>query len=135
MLPLEQINSEMNLTNTLLLGVFSSKTFSYYRNLGVFNYSTLYGKVGANPLPWFEKIEKDHPNYMTTWFIKEIANMMEWAKTILFVLDDVHFPISLERSITCRELYMICSQPHLFEKTTFVKGDIVIDFDKNLVLS
>jgi hypothetical protein len=55
------------------------------------------------------------------------------AQMIIFILDDIRFPIS-KSSITCQELELICEDGELFDKTIFVKGENVIDFDKNLVL-
>ena len=104
---------------TIVLGVFSTITFRYINKLpNVYGYGTFH--------EW-------HSNRYAT-ILEQVEMAGHIADMIIFILDDVHFPIDPSISITCKELELICKDDELFNKTVFVKGDNVIDFDKNLVL-
>jgi hypothetical protein len=103
--------------NTLLLGIFSTETFHYFYTTDCENYRNLV------------------PRYPKATSVIDIVKCGAIdADKIIFILDDIHFPIDIDKSITCHELYLICSDEKLFNKTIFVKGENVIDFDKNIVL-
>lgn len=105
---------------TIVLGVFNTKTFSYFRAQDdeiVHTYSSFLNWYRADKWKTIEVVE----------------NACNKADMIIFILDDVHFPIDPSKSITCRELELICQNDVFFNKTTFVKGENVIDFDRNLV--
>lgn len=105
----------------ILLGVFSTDVFEWGRSsLPVFTYGTFDAVIDG---------DVDFNNIMDT--VKRAA---EKASRIVFILDDVHFPIDVDRSVTCGELKLICDNDELFNKTIFVKGENVITFDKNLVI-
>lgn len=110
--------------DTIVLGVFSTSTFGYISNLkNVYGYSKF--------TQWY----KDEPDYINTTIVDFVRHACEIAGMIIFILDEVHFPINPKKSHTCRELLLICENDHFFDKTVFVKGENVIDFDKNLVLN
>ena len=67
--------------------------------------------------------------------IEEVNDAAGRYNQIIFVLDDIQFPISTGSSFTCMELELICNNEEFFNKTIFVKGENVIEFDKNLVLN
>lgn len=103
---------------TIVLGVFDTVTFRYF--------------VIQRRAISYSRFE-DWSAYEESLFTKvEIA--CEMADKIIFVLDDVHFPIDPQESITCMELKIVCDNKDFFNKTVFVKGDNIIDFDKNLVI-
>lgn len=100
----------------IVLGVFSTDTFRYFENMpDVVGFGTFY--------EWKKGMK----------IMESVHNAAKWAELIIFVLDDVHFPINVERSITCKELVLICTNDTLYNKTIFVKGDNVIEFDRNLI--
>jgi len=99
----------------IVLGIFGTNTYNYFRNKpGVIGY-----------------------NVFNAWYIGDVMHCVHnaaiWAEQIIFVLDDVKFPINILESITCQELALICSKEDLYNKTVFVKGDNVIEFDRNLI--
>lgn len=101
---------------TVLLGVFSTDTFKEInKTKKVFTYHKFWEWIAVG-----------------TGIVETVKHACSKADMIIFVLDDVHFPISSE-SYTCRELEMICKNDHIFNKTVFVKGEDVINFDKHLV--
>lgn len=104
--------------NTILLGIFDTSTFQYFKKQkNVDSYAVFSGWTDAMRI--IDIVE----------FACNRANM------IIFVLDDVRFPIDIRSSHTCAELELICKNDTFFNKTVFVKGENVIDFDKNLVLN
>lgn len=106
---------------TVLLGIFDTPTYGHVCKLkNVNGYSQFHD--------W------DPSNYNKD-VIKAVSFACQIADMIIFILDKVHFPVNTEKSITCKELVLICGNEELFNKTVFVKGDNIIDFDKNLVLN
>jgi len=105
---------------SIVLGVFSTDSYMKCRDLGCYPYY---------------RFKDICPNWIDIYSVIEmVADASKIAKQIIFVLDDVHFPINPEKSVTCAELLLICQNDRFFEKTIFVKGENVINFDKNLVL-
>jgi len=103
-------------TKSIVLGVFDSNNWLYFRNRGCIGYGRFYTITGdCNSI--IEKVER----------------ACELASQIIFCLDMVYFPIDINESVTCSELQLICNNTILFNKTIFVKGDNVIQFDKNLL--
>jgi hypothetical protein len=105
---------------SIVLGVFSTEAYSKSRDLGCYPYYR------------FKEICSDWMQISSVIDMVKLASNA--ANQIIFVLDDVHFPINPEKSVTCAELLLICQNDRFFEKTIFVKGENVINFDKNLVL-
>src|SRR6478735_6913460 len=92
----------------VLLGVFSTPTFRDFQH---------------RLTPWGDFVHRypDAANIMDT-----VEGAVADAEKIIFVLDDVSFPVNPEKSITCAELKLICDNDSYFAKTIFVKGDNVI---------
>lgn len=111
--------------NTIVLGIFNTETFQYFRfNTGVITWFNLH-ELLASVSTRINKHEDPVLNRI------ELACSV--ASKIIFILDDVHFPIDIDRSTTCGELSIVCENEELFKKTVFVKGDNVINFDKNIL--
>ncbi len=109
-------------SKNIVLGVFSTDTFRWVKlNLPVLTYSA------------FDDLIGDIPNWDDGKIIDIVSKAAYKADKIVFILDDVHFPIDIQQSITCEELQLICDNEELFNKTIFVKGDNVINFDKNIL--
>jgi hypothetical protein len=104
-------------SKTIILGVFHTNTFDYFVKIKGAVYFDQFANWCSDMCNLYEIVE----------------NACYKANKIVFVLDDVHFPINPEKSITCRELQIVCDNEDYFNKTVFVKGDNVIDFDKNLI--
>ena len=103
---------------TIVLGIFDTDTFRYFNGrANVASYNTF--------INWYER----------STIIQTVTFACNKAEMIIFVLDDVQFPIDPQNSYTCSELELICKNEKFFNKTIFVKGKNVIDFDKNLVLN
>lgn len=104
---------------TIVLGIFGGDTFNWFRDTkDCVSYQRFY----------------DYIPYIREWGILEnVEKACNWAEKIIFVLDNVHFPIDPASSYTCGELKMICKNPEFFNKTVFVKENNVINFDKNLI--
>jgi len=105
---------------SIVLGVFGRDTYYKLADMGCYVYHEF--RLICNN--WWE----------CSSIIEIIKYTCNAAKQIIFVLDDVDFPINPEKSVTCAELLLICLNDRFFEKTIFVKGENVINFDKNLVL-
>lgn len=105
---------------TIVLGVFFTKTFDYFKKQKSGEVKTYGTFVNWWPGPEWDTIQ-----------VVEFA--CNRADMIIFILDDVKFPIDPDKSITCKELLLICQNDVFFNKTTFVKGENIIDFDRNLV--
>lgn len=105
--------------HTIVLGIFKEPIFKYFASRGALQYDEFW---------MFDSIYAHNDGIVDT-----VEKAAKWAKKVIFVLDGVRFPIDAKRSITCAELKRICEDDDLFEKTVFVKGDNVIDFDKNLI--
>lgn len=105
---------------TIVLGIFTTNAFYYFESKGAVDYGEFYYKVPGVP--------------NTIDVLDSVQMACNWAEKIIFVLDRVEFPINPSKSITCGELALICKNEDLFNKTIFVKGDNVIDFDRNLVI-
>lgn len=107
------------LPKCIVLGVFNTDTFLYFKcDTNAISYSRFEDELGIN---WKGSI------------LDRVELACERANQIIFVLDDIQFPINPSRSFTCSELKLICDNADFFAKTTFVKGDNIIQFDKNLV--
>ncbi len=106
---------------TIVLGVFNTEPFDVLRSMGAHPYYTFI-KWGITE------------SGRTQSIIKTIEKAAEIADSVVFVLDEVQFPINTKKSVTCLELDMICRNEELFNKTVFVRGEEVINFDKNLVI-
>ncbi len=115
--------SEIAITEkTILLGVFGTKTFVDFRTKNKsIKWYTDFWKM-CNP-------EGEYPAVL-----RLVRLACEYADKIVFVLDDVHFPIDVKNSVTCAELELICKFEEFYNKTTFIKGENVIEFDRNLVI-
>ena len=98
----------------ILLGIFSTDSFRYFSHKDVMTFGD------------FEQLT----NIITT-----VDLACTRASQIIFILDDIQFPISPKHSYTCAELELICKNDEFFDKCVFVKGENVIEFDKNLVLN
>lgn len=105
--------------HTIVLGIFKEPTFRYFHSRRALQYDEFW---------MFEGVYADDDGIVDT-----VEKAAKWAKKVIFVLDGVRFPIDAKRSITCAELQRICNNEEIFAKTVFVKGDNVIDFDKNLI--
>jgi hypothetical protein len=101
----------------ILLGIFETDTYFQLKCIGFIGY------------PIFSKWSKDHP------ILKKVEYACIHAHKIIFILDWVYFPINTKDSITCAELELICKNDEFFNKTIFVKGENVINFDKHLVIN
>lgn len=53
----------------------------------------------------------------------------EKATKIIMVLDGIIFPINPDRSMTCKEITIICENDEFFNKTTFILDGQVVQFD------
>jgi len=104
----------------IVLGVFHTKTMNYFK----------YDRKVMSYGGFSEEYDEESLGVIQ---IVELA--CQDAKQIIFVLDEITFPINPLKSITCKELELVCKDYTLFNKTVFVKGDNVIEFDKNLVLN
>lgn len=104
----------------IILGIFNTEMYYYLEN-------------EKKLIPWsdFRRLLRlrEYKSVLET-----IQLMAHVAPQIAFVLDDIYFPINPNRSTTCGESEIICSDPQLFEKTVFFKNNQVINFDKNLVI-
>lgn len=109
----------------IVLGVFGTDTFEYFKGI-----KKVMSWGDFPSLPMDEEWEK-----AGGYILSKVLYVAKQTDQIIFVLDDIHFPINTDRSMTCSELEMICKRPELFNKTVFVKGKNVIEFDKNLVLN
>ena len=58
-----------------------------------------------------------------------------WAEKIIFVLDGLWTPIDCDRSITCRELIVVCENINHFNKTIFILGNKIVQIDRDNVLN
>jgi hypothetical protein len=105
--------------------------------LGLFETRTFYTISSINNVrDWasFSNLPRTLTSYTSTsGIVRVVENACFWAEQIIFVLDDVQFPIDIERSITCEELALVCRNDEFFNKTIFVKREEVINFDKNLI--
>jgi len=105
--------------NAIVLGIFDTSTYSKIKEIhhlmSYYYFTMLWG------------IENDPA-------LINVERALENCEQVIFILDDIKFPINVEESITCGELQMVCQNDEYFKKTIFVKGDNVIDFDKNLVI-
>lgn len=110
----------------IILGVFGTIAFNVASKIpNVLSY-----------IHFEELIEIDYnQRYKHGIVIEKVLQAAILAEQIIFILDDVKFPIDPSNSVTCGELQLVCENPHLFNKCVFVKGDNVIEFDKNLVLN
>lgn len=100
---------------TIILGCFQEKVYQHY--------ATIY------PVEQFS-------DFAMSWedmgIVKTVEIAAQRANEILFVLDGVFPPIddmSLIRSVVCAELVMLCSDPDLFFKTTFIQNYQIIEFN------
>jgi hypothetical protein len=109
---------EINPETTIVLGVFETSTFIYIRDVK--------GAKEYGDKPLFDI-------YAAHSVMNAVTCACSKAEKIIFILDEVIFPIN-DDFFTGMELIFICKHPNIFDKTIFVKGDNVIDFDKNLVL-
>lgn len=116
--------SEIEITSeTILLGVFGTKTYEYFKSKNISSWGDyIYALTPITP-----------PNGYFSGVARYVYAALIKCDKVIFVLDEVHFPIDIKRSITCEELKLICQHEEFFKKTVFVKGDNVINFDKNLV--
>lgn len=106
----------------IILGIFDTSTFNWFmENKPVIEYSTF--------SEWL--IELPGECYDIINYVEHAAQI---AKKIVFVMDDIHFPLNIPDSYTCAELDLICHREDLFNKTIFVKGENIVTFDKNLVI-
>lgn len=105
------------LPDTLVLGIFGTKNYGYFMKQGCITYMVLTDRYPG-----------------VYGIIDIIENGCKDSNKIIFILDGVKFPIDIKKSITCQELLLVCSNEDFFTKTIFIRGDNVIDFDKNLVL-
>lgn len=103
---------------TIVLGIFDTDTFRY------FEYDRKVASYGTFS-EWYDE----------SGVINVVRHACNKADMIIFLLDDVQFPIDPQNSHTCSELELICKNEEFFNKTIFVRGENVIDFDKNLVLN
>lgn len=103
---------------SIVLGIFSEKTFQEFDNLGFCAYYDFYH--------WPPIIAKYS-------LIRQVENACIQADKIIFVLDGIYFPINTDYSIACKELELVCRNDQYFNKTIFVKGENVINFDRNIL--
>ena len=115
----EQIILDPHVKN-ILLGVFFTDTFKWAQNnLPIWAYGR------------FDRVIEGYINWEDV--LDTVERAAKAASKIVFVLDQVYFPIDLTYH-TCRELKLICENDELFNKTIFVKGENIVTFDKNLVI-
>lgn len=116
--------SEIKATEkTILLGIFSTETFHEFRY-------TRYGfKVFGTFRSLFQESDEQYPGILGL-----VKRTCEWSDRIIFILDEVQFPINVKESVTCAELELVCKFENLYNKTIFIKGENVIEFDRNLVI-
>lgn len=124
--------------DTFLLGIFDTESYRIHLNKPtVIGYGGLSRMEVCKPR-WKEgeMIVKfalgksfDHLHILTT-----VATGCLEYNNILFILDDITFPININKSITCAELQMICKIPEFHNKTTFIKYGKIVGLDISIVI-
>ncbi len=106
---------------SIVLGVFFTDNYQYFTNRLCYTYHK------------FKEINKQW--FQCASILETVKTTCEIANQIVFILDDVYFPINPNKSHTCMELQLICENIKFFNKTIFIKGENVINFDRNLVIN
>lgn len=114
---------------SIVLGIFATKTYKILQFRNQF--------CGWEDFYYWSNVidNSNEPKCSTSEVIQKVLNAATIADKIVFVLDKITFPIKEGcPSYTCNELLLICRNDEFYNKTIFVKGENVINFDRNILL-